>query len=204
MSHHNQAVFVVFEGLDGSGKSACAQRTAEVLGAHYMTTPSGPLRANREQIVESFNGCQEAAHLMYLASVASASQSIGRLMSEGTSVVLDRYFLSTQVYAAFRGSTLGGDKSVARLLQPATLTVYLDAPLSVRRDRVQRRSSVVSLADAETLSEQADQALREGYRTRFDLPINRDVLTLDSSQFGVDEIAEAVLAQLQRVTGELQ
>lgn len=103
---------------------------------------------------------------MYLASIASASREIHNLLLAGQSVVLDRYVLSTQVYAEFRGSTFGSDAAISKILTPANLTVYLDAPLSVRRERVHSRSSIVSSADEETLSEQANFALREGYRRR--------------------------------------
>lgn len=195
-------VFVVFEGLDGSGKSVSAKRTAEMLGARYMATPNETLCNHRAEILESFSGCQEAAQLMYLASVASASQEIRHVQLAGQSVVLDRYLLSTQVYAAFRGSAFSGDEAITKILRPADLTVYLDAPLSVRRERVQRRSAAVSAADMETLSERSDLALRKAYLRRFKLPINGKVILLDSSQLTIDEIAQAVIAELHKLLGE--
>lgn len=204
MSSAKNSVFVVFEGLDGSGKSACARRTAEVIGARYLKTPSGHLLDHRESIIESFDGCQEAAQLMYLASVACASKLIRHHMCGGQSVVLDRYLLSTQVYASFRGSALDVDNAISKILQPADLTVFLDAPLSVRRRRVQSRSTVVATADAETLSETADSDLREGYRRRFGLSVAGRVLTLDSSRLSIEEIAHTVAAELRLFRGELK
>lgn len=202
MSRPNHPVFVVFEGLDGSGKSACAKRTAQMLGANYLTTPSGPLREHRERILEHFGACQEAAQLMYLASVARASREVQCLLQNGQSAVLDRYLLSTQVYAAFRGSAFGGDDLLAKILIPADLTVYLDAPLGVRRERVRRRSVMVSSADAETLSEHADSSLREEYWCRLNMRINGNVLLLDSSRLDIDAIASAVIQELRKGEGE--
>lgn len=202
MSRSNNAVFVVFEGLDGSGKTTSAKRIAEMLGARYLTTPSGPLREHRELILEHFGDNQEAAHLLYLASVASASMEIQALLQAGQSVVLDRYLLSTQVYAEFRGSALDWSGNIAKILTPADLTVYLDAPLAVRHKRVKQRSAAVSTADAETLSEQADSALREGYKQRLNMRINGRILVLDSSLLDIDEIAIAVINALSKSEGD--
>lgn len=195
-------VFVVFEGLDGSGKSTCARRAAAVLGACYLKTPSGPLLDHRESIIASFNGSQEAAQLLYLASVVDASRIAKTHLAAGQSVVLDRYLLSTQVYAEFRGSTLHIDDAISEVLRAADLTVFLDAPLAVRRTRMSARSHVVAADDAETLSESADLALREGYRRRFCLPVTGRALVLDSSRLDINEIASAVAADLEQLQGE--
>jgi dTMP kinase len=200
----NNPVFIVFEGLDGSGKSSTAERTADLLGAVYLKTPAGPLLAHRESIISSFNGNQEAAQLMYLASVADASRIVKRHLAEGRSVVLDRYLLSTQVYADFRGSKLAIDDAISKVLCPADLTVFLDAPLALRRSRISKRASTVSVADAETLVDSADSLLREGYRRRFRLPIAGRVVEIDSSQFDIDEIANFVSAELSQLQGELE
>lgn len=198
MKSPNNPAFVVFEGLDGSGKSACAKRTAEVLGAYYLKTPSGPLLDHRESIIASFEGSQEAAQLLYLASVANASRIVKSHLAAGRSVVLDRYLLSTQVYADFRGSTLKIDDALSEVLRPADLTIYLDAPLAVRRRRIRERATVVAASDAETLLDAADSSLCAGYRRRFGLAISGRVLVLDSSQLDIDQIACTVVAELSQ------
>jgi len=200
----NNPVLIVFEGLDGVGKSICAKRTAEALGAYYLKTPSGPLLNHREGIIKSFGGCQEAAQLLYLASVANASQIVKRHLAVGQSIVLDRYLLSTLVYADFRGSTLKIDDALSEVLHPADLTIFLDAPLAIRRKRICERSTVLAADDAETLSDSGDKLLREGYRRRLELPAAGRVLALDSSQLDIDQIACAVVAELSKLQGECQ
>ena len=54
----------------------------------------------------------------------------------------------------------------------------------------------------ETLSERSDLALRKAYLRRFKLPINGKVILLDSSQLTIDEIAQAVIAELHKLLGE--
>lgn len=119
-------IFLVLEGLDGAGKTTIAQRAAEVLGAVYMTTPCPQVRGYREELLRAFAGCQEAAQLLYLATVFAASAAAREQLASGRSVVLDRYFLSTHAYAEFRGSSLLLD-SLQQHLKPADLTSDDDA-----------------------------------------------------------------------------
>lgn len=164
----SQPTFIVFEGLDGSGKSTCAAQLAEHIGAELMTTPSPRVRRYRDDLIESLGSSQEARQLFYLATVFAASDEVAALLQRGQSVVLDRYFLSTQAYAAFRGSRLVVD-DVQRLLRPADVTFYLDTPLITRLARLHRRGT--SDADLETVTEGADARLREEYLRRAHLDV---------------------------------
>ncbi len=186
-------VFVVFEGLDGSGKSTVAKLVADALDAILMTTPSVRVREFRDDIIADFGGSQEAAQLFYLATVFAASRAADGHIAAGRSAVLDRYFLSTQAYASFRGSVLRDD-DVQRHLLPADLTVFLQAPLDVRRVRVSERGG--SAADRETLLPSGDSALRREYETRFDLPVVGRLLILDSATASPDELAVQVMQEL--------
>ena len=188
--HPQDPVFIVFEGLDGSGKSTCARIVAQELGAELMTTPSPDVRVYREDTITSFSGCQEACQLFYLATVFAASARVGDLLADGRSVVLDRYFLSTQAYAAFRGSTLDLDP-IARHLLPADVTVFLDVPLSTRRSRVSKRGATI--ADCETMSPEADATLLRTHAERFGLPIVGRLLRLDGKRLSPDEVVSRVV-----------
>ncbi|TCJ14896.1 hypothetical protein EZJ19_08385 [Parasulfuritortus cantonensis] len=190
-------VFIVFEGLDGAGKSSAAKRTACLLGAHYMTTPTQAVRIYRDEIIGSLKGNQEAAQLFYLATVMAASADVRALLASGQSVVLDRYFLSTQVYAEFRGSTLDVDDAVGKLLLPADLTVFLDAPWAVRQDRVLGRGC--SAADRETLSAFAHSQLLSGYERRANHQVTGRLVRIDSSIATIDEIASMVVAHAMQL-----
>ena len=189
----NQPVFVVFEGLDGAGKSTAAHITAEKIGAEYLTTPSPMVRSYREEIISSFDECQEACQLFYLSTVFAASQEVQRLLSSGRSVVLDRYFLSTQAYAEFRGTALKLD-DLGEMLVPADLTVFLEAPLAIRRVRIAERGE--SPADRETLSEEADACLREAHEFRSRHEVIGSFLSIDTGEKSQEEVARDVLAFL--------
>ena len=194
----NPPIFIAFEGLDGSGKTTAARLTAEALGAHFMTTPTEAVRQHREEIIDGFDGSQEAAQLFYLATVFDASSQIKKRLAEGQSIVLDRYFLSTVVYAEHRGSVLELD-GLQRHLLPADLTVFLTAPLEVRRTRVGIRGA--SAEDRETLSVEADAALREGHLRRSRLDVVGEVLIIDSSLKTPEQIVAEILAAITQGAG---
>jgi dTMP kinase len=186
-------VFVVFEGLDGSGKSTVARKVAEALSAEFLTTPSRSVRRYRDEIISGFGGSQEACQLFYLSTVFGAAHEVRALLDCGRSVVLDRYFLSTQAYAAFRGSVLRLD-GLGDLLVPADLTVLMDAPVYVRVDRLAQRGE--SAADRETLAPAADSRLRAEHAARLTLPVLGRVLHLDCGVMGPDALVERVIGAL--------
>lgn len=187
-------VFVVFEGLDGAGKTTVARRVAATMNAAYLTTPSAAVRVFRDDLIRDFGGSQEAAHLFYLATVFAASREVDALIVQGRSVVLDRYLLSTQAYAEFRGSALRLEE-VERHLRPADLTVFLDAPLGIRMHRIVGRRCATA-ADRETLNLDADTTLRQAHAARSGLPVTGRFLNLDTAGSGPDELVALVLREV--------
>ena len=154
------APFIVIEGLDGSGKSTLARDLAMALGGIQMTTPSPALRDVRETILLGLRGSPIARQAFYLATLAHAADVIRPVIGAGRPVVLDRYLLSTMVYAAQRGEYLRWAELEARLL-PADVTVFLDVPLHERKARLERRG--MSAADIETLDPDFDAGVRRRY-----------------------------------------
>ena len=152
--------FIVVEGLDGSGKSTLAADLALRLGGAATTTPSPELRRIRPAILDGLSGSPVARQAFYLATVAHASDGIRSSLARGQTVILDRYLLSTMVYAAARGEFLRWPE-LERDLLPAHLTLFVDVPLAVRRARLQRRG--MGAEDRETLDPSTDRALRDLY-----------------------------------------
>ncbi|MCA9578458.1 MAG: AAA family ATPase [Polyangiales bacterium] len=192
----SKPMFIVLEGLDGSGKSTCAAGMASALGATLLTTPSPEVRRYRDDLVRSLQPSQEAAQLFYLATVFAASKSITDVLASGRSVVLDRYFLSTQAYAAFRGSRLDVDDLQAALC-PADVTLYVDVSLETRLARLRARGATE--ADLETITPDADHRLREEHMRRAHLPVVGRFVRLD----GQAGDAAHVRANALRAVGEM-
>lgn len=189
-------LFIAFEGLDGSGKSTCAAGLARRLDATLLTTPSPEVRRYRDDLIRSLGASQEAHQLFYLATVFSASVAIRELLRSGRSVVLDRYFLSTQAYASFRGSQLALDEVQAMLL-PADATVYMDVPLAVRRARLSQRGATA--ADLETITDTADQRLRHEHFRRATLEVVGRFVRVDGAHGTAAEVLERAVSALDEI-----
>lgn len=185
--------FIAFEGLDGSGKSTCASALARRIDAELLTTPSPHVRRYRDDLIASLGPSQEARQLFYLATVFAASEEATRLLAAGRSVVVDRYFLSTQAYAAFRGSRLAID-GVERLLRPADVTVYMDAPLATRIHRLEHRGT--SAADRETMTVDADARLRQEHLQRASLGVIGTFLRVPSEGESPEALVERIHAAI--------
>jgi dTMP kinase len=152
--------FVVIEGLDGSGKSTLAAALSARRGARCTTTPEPALRKVRNQVLTGLQNSQLAHQAFYLATVEAASCSIRAEVTAGGSVVLDRYLLSTMVYAEQRGVQVRWP-ALEHGLFPADATVFIDVPRAIRQARMEARG--MSPADIETL----DPAFDEGVRSRY-------------------------------------
>jgi thymidylate kinase len=185
--------FIVFEGLDGAGKSTCATRLAARTDSVLLTTPCERVRRFRDELLESLGPSQESRQLFYLATVFAASESARTLLAQGKSVILDRYVLSTQSYAAFRGSRLHIDE-LASQLTPADVTIDLDVPLAQRRARLERRA--MTAADHETLTAEADARLVREYRKRAHLPAVGRFVCVDGSSDDIERVLVHVLDAL--------
>ena len=159
-TRQSTAQFIAVEGLDGSGKSTLVRDLARRLGATSMTTPSPPVRAVREAVIAGLSGSPVARQAFYLATLAHASDTIAPMLRAGSGVVLDRYLLSTMVYAVQRGEHLRW-RELEESLLPAHVTVFLDVPLAVRRARLEARG--MSLADIESIDPPFDAGVRRLY-----------------------------------------
>lgn len=195
IAHLHKPLFIVLEGLDGAGKTTTARALADAIGAQYMTTPAPDVRAVHAAVLDSLGESQEACHLFYLATVFAAARRVETTLARGTSVVMDRYFLSTQVYAEFRGSCFDLNKLGVQLF-PAALTVFLDIPAPVRRERLAGRHCTP--ADRATLTTGANAGLRKLYLRKSKLAVAGRFVRLTNADASVEETVRRVMLEIER------
>ena len=159
----SQPRFIVVEGTDGTGKSTVARGLAQGLDAELLATPQAELRPVRQTADRLFTPDSVSRTLFYAATVVAASEAAARLLAEGRSVVMDRYWLTTLAYARVRGRPLGGVDALAAQLRAPDTTLFLTAPRRVRLRRLSGRGSL-SEHDRFSSEKQQGQALERAYR----------------------------------------
>jgi thymidylate kinase len=114
-------VFIVLEGIDGSGKTTLAAVLADKLGGVTYATPPKRYRESRKEI--DISSDLQSHYAFYRDAVTEASDEIATMLSACQTVVCDRYWLSTLVYHRAGGMLLDGS-DFSQLVQP-DLTVFL-------------------------------------------------------------------------------
>ncbi|MFM2619593.1 deoxynucleoside kinase [Vibrio alginolyticus] len=188
-------MFIVIEGLDGSGKSTVSKHLAEKLNAKLLTTPGAGFKEVRKQLDTVFEHNPKARQLFYMATVLNVASEAQRFIDSGQNVVVDRYWLSTQVYHHWmsNGQCYTLDEVESELLAP-DLTVYLDLPVDERIARINNRN-YYTREDKQTLTEQANDGLRSLYIGTCDgKPVGK-WLMVDASQ-SVNSIVDNILSSV--------
>ena len=151
-----KAKMIVLEALDGVGKTTLGQRLATRLNGVFLNTPGTTLRTLSPQILPCLAHDQTAISLFYAASVLAVGHQAKRLVEDGTSVVIDRYWLSTISYARARGVDIDF-RSIEESIPQPDVTIALTLNESVRQKRLIERG--FSLADRETMEPQFRQTV---------------------------------------------
>ncbi len=138
-----KALFIVLEGIDGSGKTTLAQRLVTLLrNAAFTAEPTaGPVgEALRSGALGEIPPAAEA--LLFAADRAVHTEEIKKLLAADCSVICDRYFASTVAYQSAAGdgeadeawletiqarSVIQPDITLLLDLDPATAVARVDA-----------------------------------------------------------------------------
>ncbi len=159
-----KGIFLVIEGLDGSGKTTQATLLAKRLSQSYnVLLTAEPSKGKigtfiRERcLYERTRLPTEAEALLFAADRIEHMQTeLKPALDEGKLVICDRYVYSSLAYQGSAGLSVDWIKTInARALQP-DFSVFIDVPSETVIRRLQRKKSVM-----ETLETQ--QKVREVY-----------------------------------------
>lgn len=159
-----KGIFLVIEGLDGSGKTTQAALLAEKFRKNYsFLLTAEPSHGKIGTFIRE--GClyenkrlpTEAEALMFAADrIEHMYSEVKPALDEGKLVICDRYIYSSLAYQGNSGLSLEWIKTInARALQP-DICIFIDVPPEKVIERLQRKKSVM-----ETLETQ--QKVREVY-----------------------------------------
>jgi dTMP kinase len=123
-------IFIVFEGLSGSGKTTIAKKIAKMIGGIYYKTPPYPFSTIRNKIDKYCD--YDSRFLFYLSSVNYASKNIEKLL-ESKPVVCDRYILTTICFHKVLGVNVNNIK--LSIIKP-DFTFLITCKENERRKRI--------------------------------------------------------------------
>jgi dTMP kinase len=196
-----KGVFIVIEGLDGSGKTTQARILANTLSKSYSVLctaePSDGKIGNFIRQSCLYNEKRlptEAEALLFAADrIEHMRNEIAPALNEGKIVVCDRYVYSSLAYQGGAGLNLDWIKTInARTLEP-DLALYIDVSPEHVLERLQRKKSVM-----ETLETQ-----RKVQRIYLKYVEKGELIQVDGDK-SKEQVAEAlcskVLALLKKIT----
>ncbi|MCV2402930.1 deoxynucleoside kinase [Marinomonas sp. C2222] len=193
----NNGIFIVIEGLDGTGKSTTAKALATALEGVALNTPLDKFKEVRPKLEGIYGKESYGRQLFYASTAIASSNEVREKLESIPAVVLDRYWLSTQVYHSWRtqGAHFQLLEVEGMLLKP-DLTVYLELSLEERIKRLGGRSDNTD-EDRQTMGLENNQKLNELYHAYNDSPCVGKWLTVDASLSTV-EIVDKVIQYLNK------
>ena len=167
------SLFIVFEGIDGSGKTTQIELLRQTLVANghdplVTEEPDGtPLGEAAGRWLRGYPNLSPLTELLLFqaARTEHVEKVIRPTLKAGRTVLCDRFTASTIAYQSYgRGLDLEMVEDLNRLatggLQP-TLTIFLDLPVEAARSR----KDLNALDNFERPEKEFRQRVRQGYQT---------------------------------------
>lgn len=145
-------LFIVLEGIDGSGKTTLAKALSAELEKRGMATvitsePTGGAIGSllRKEEIDD----QKAETLLFIADRACHTSEIGSLLEKSTTVICDRYYASTLAYQSASLSGPSFDYGLLETMNAAVtrepdMTFLLDIDPEESGNRVTSRGDHIS------------------------------------------------------------
>lgn len=196
---NNENLFIVFEGIDGSGTTTQSKKLAEFfknsLGKNVLFTyePSngGIGKLIRKYLVTGYNLPPRSMALLFAADRANHYNNEIKpfLEQENSIVICDRYLLSSYAYQSVSTKDPMWIRDLNRGVPNPDLTIFLDIPTSVAIDRVQKRGSVKELYEDNFFQMEVNLEYKAVVKQ---YSLNHNVITIDATQ-GINEIHNEIV-----------
>jgi len=177
-------VFIVLEGLSGSGKTAVGQIIAKIIGGEFYKTPSLLFDSIRDKIDRQAD--KSARFLFYLAGVIQSADEISHILTR-KSVICDRYLLTTLCYHRAFGIPIDIPDLVFEPLLKPDYTFLIICKDEIRIERLRRRG--LSYNDLQERQPDIEQRFLAEYR-------KHNLIEIDNSNDNPKATAEKIISFL--------
>lgn len=190
----NSPIFIVLEGIDGSGKTSAisgVKEHLESIGHKVMVTMEPTKGAIGDLVAETDDLTPEAEALLFTADRACHTREISRWLDAGYDVVCDRYYASTLAYQSASGLDRDWLYSMnSKVTREPDVHILLDVDPEISLARVNKRGEKVSRF------ERSDYLgkVRDAY---LEIAKAYGLTVLDASR-GKDEVSEDIIGIIDR------
>ncbi len=193
--------FIVFEGIDGSGKSTQINLLAEALKkrgipCHTTLEPTfGMVGSVLHDILSGkISADPKVTASLFVADrldhILNQSDGILKNIENGETVICDRYYFSSYAYQSVdvpRDWVISANRMAAEILRPDA-TIFIDISAETAMDRISKNRENTELYETrERLA-----AVREGYFSAFELLKNQERIFVVDGNRSIDEISKKI------------
>lgn len=208
MSEQARGRFIVFEGIDGAGKTTQITRLAEKLraeGRRVLVTAEPTLSVTGGLLRDALGGISkrtagEMAAMFVLDRIfhnANPVTGIEKMLADGVDVICDRYYYSS---LAYQGSETDFEWVADMNLNcPEIRTPDCCIFLDLTPEQSLGRISAGRVSREIYEEESRLQAVRDKFYHVFDLLKTRDTIRIIDASGSVDEVADRVAAAIEEV-----
>lgn len=205
-------MFIVFEGIDGSGKGTQISRLAERMEQEGRTVCSTaePSKSDiglllRKVLTGKIQADARVAAQLFTADrldhILNEENGIKSLTESGVDVICDRYYFSSYAYQSLKLSMekiMSLNEEAEQLAKP-DLTIYLDLSAEKAMERINNRGETELFEQQQTLHK-----VRENYEKAFALKQDTHVIRRVDASLSIDEISEQVWETVRERMRELE
>lgn len=197
----SRGAFVVFEGIDGSGKSTqvalLAKRMAECqVAVHATAEPSaGPVGSLiRNSFARRVNFDDRVIAALFVADrldhITNSHDGMLSLVEQGTTVISDRYYLSSMAYHASEvdPAWIRSANAINTDLMSPDITIFIDIDPDTSLERIAASRSVTDRFEVRPRLENA----RSNYVKAIDDAEKSEVIVKVDGSLGQEVLAEEI------------
>lgn len=198
-----KGAFIVFEGLDGSGKGTMLTKTADYLFNEYKAfdrivltrepTYSGTGKQIRKMLQQSDSPMSDAKRLLqlYLDDRKTHLEFLRPLINQNCVILCDRYKYSTLAYQQTQGIPLDSIVKLHEKMLVTDIVFFLDVSPAVALQRIKESRSSIEKFEKEFFFEE----LRANYLKLPSVLPNENIKIIDANR-SKDEVFDLIKSHL--------